>query len=249
MYEVFLNERRLLLADRCDRPFLDKKVRMEGNISAETSGEVAPGNHTEGSVYPGKMEAANLRNKVMEVTSREKMEEMVTRFREEEDGVQGDIPDPLVLCGNLPRLWKWFTGMFRLMPAAGGLVHSPRGFLFIFRKGRWDLPKGKIDRGETPLQAALREVSEETGLTRLKAGPALPSTFHLYLSDYPGKPRQWILKETHWFVMEASGREPTRPGTGEEIEEVRWLQPSESGLILANTYASLREMIRLACRL
>lgn len=130
-----------------------------------------------------------------------------------------------------------------------GLVHSPRGFLFIFRKGRWDLPKGKIDRGETPLQAALREVSEETGLTRLKAGPALPSTFHLYLSDYPGKPRQWILKETHWFVMEASGREPTRPGTGEEIEEVRWLQPSESGLILANTYASLREMIRLACRL
>lgn len=116
--------------------------------------------------------------------------------------------------------------------------------LFIYRRGKWDLPKGKIEKRETSLEAALREVTEETGLTQLEAGTPLPSTFHIYLSDYPGKPHEWILKETCWFAMQASGEEQPHPETAENIEEVRWFRPQEMDVILDNTYASLRELIR-----
>lgn len=224
MYEVFLNERRLLLADRGDLSILDDKVNLEKKSSL------------------GIKEGANTRFRMEEVTSLKEMEEVVVWFRQKEVYVT----ETRVLYGDLPRLWEWFTGMFRLMPAAGGLVHSQRGFLFIYRKGKWDLPKGKIDRWETPLQAALREVTEETGVTRLLPGPPLPSTFHIYYSDYPRKPHEWILKETHWFAMEALACDPLRPETTEDIEEARWIQPSEIIDILNNTYPSLRALIRQA---
>ena len=71
-------------------------------------------------------------------------------------------------------------------------------WLLIFRRGHWDLPKGKIDPGETPEQAAIREVQEETGLRELTLGPALPASFHTYRDQQDRR----VLKQTYWYLMD-----------------------------------------------
>ncbi len=178
----------------------------------------------------------NNRTTIVEIHTCHEIPDRIVAF------LAGDDPFRAFLSDD-PGLWNWFCQFFRLLPAAGGIVRSEKGTLFIFRRGKWDLPKGKIDRGETPEIAALREVTEETGLTRLNIDGHCPSTWHIYPSDYPGKPREWILKETSWFTMRAEGEEEPVPETGEDIEQVRWFTPAEISEVRANTFASLRGVI------
>jgi len=134
-----------------------------------------------------------------------------------------------------------FRLMFRDIKAAGGLVKDPEGkLLFILRLGKWDLPKGKLEKNETPKEGALREVTEETGLSHLKISKQLPSTFHIYLN----KTGEAILKETYWFEMIYEGNEKPVPQTEEAILAAQWFQKDQLEIILKNTYASLREMIQ-----
>lgn len=131
-----------------------------------------------------------------------------------------------------------FFGLFRYLEAAGGLVFNPSGEgLFIFRRGKWDLPKGKIDPGETPLEAALREVREETGLENLQPGPSLPSTFHTYREK--GKR---ILKQTYWFVMDTPNL-TLIPQTEEDIEKAAWFEISSFLSRKPDLYNSIREVV------
>jgi ADP-ribose pyrophosphatase YjhB (NUDIX family) len=133
-----------------------------------------------------------------------------------------------------------FSSLFRKIKAAGGLVRNPDGnILFIFRLGAWDLPKGKLKKNEGIEEGALREVTEETGLSSLRIIYPLPSTYHIY-TDRKGRA---CLKETYWFEMMYEGVEIPVPQTEEDITEVRWFEPNNLGLVLDNTYASLREMI------
>ncbi len=203
MYEVFLNERRLILSGTTDQVIVDKKIR------------------------------------IITVATEKQLTCEVAQFLTGEE-------ECLLLQGDVYRLWEWFRRGFKELPAAGGIVRSPKGVLFIFRRGKWDLPKGKTDKNETHEEAALREVTEETGLTQLSITSTCRSTWHIYLSDYPGKKKEWILKETHWFFMQASADEKSCPETAEDIEEVRWFTPEEVGEVLQNTYASLKNLIRLA---
>lgn len=130
------------------------------------------------------------------------------------------------------------------LPAAGGLVQNQDGsWLFIKRFGKWDLPKGKIEKRETPEIAAIREVEEECGISGLRIKLKLDSTYHLYRSPYLNYPGNLVFKETKWFLMEYSGTEIPQPQTEEHIEEVRWVSRSELDSILAETYLSLRELI------
>ncbi len=149
----------------------------------------------------------------------------------------------LVLTGDETLIWKEFRKLFLVVPAAGGIVKKENTWLFLFRKGKWDLPKGKQDEGETPEMTALREVREETGLWNLTIGGTLPPTWHLYQSSCKGNTGTWILKETRWFSMQATGSEPTVPETAEEILEVRWFHREELAEVLGNTYASLIKLI------
>mgnify|MGYP005624582943 CR=1 FL=1 len=145
------------------------------------------------------------------------------------------------------QFFKIFRQAFSELPAAGGIVVSNGRLLFILRNGKWDLPKGKIDAGETPYQAALREVAEECGISAQFIIKSLPSTFHIYTSTYPKTRGIWIFKETFWFEMQHNGKEEPAPQYSEGITEVKWFLKSELGEVLANTYENLKQIIHLYC--
>ncbi len=131
--------------------------------------------------------------------------------------------------------------LFKPIKAAGGIVRNTNGeILFIFRHGLWDLPKGKLDGAETPEQAALREVEEETGLTDLRILQKLPSTFHVYTTERKGKT---YLKETFWYEMAYHGSETPVPQLEESITEVRWFRETDLTSIRNATFASIRELM------
>jgi 8-oxo-dGTP pyrophosphatase MutT (NUDIX family) len=110
--------------------------------------------------------------------------------------------------------------------------------LVIRRKGRLDLPKGKVDADETVNDGAIREVMEECGLARVELARPLTVTWH----TYERKGRQW-LKRTDWFLMRASSRQPTEPEAEEFIEEVMWFKRDEVREMRHETYPSLRRVL------
>ena len=118
---------------------------------------------------------------------------------------------------NIEEIWEDFTHMFKVIEAAGGLVKNKNNeLLFIRRMGKWDLPKGKIEKGESLEQAALREVEEETGLKELILEEFLNNTFHIYTERNGEK----ILKTTYWFKMTYVGNSQPIPQKEEGISEV-----------------------------
>ncbi len=124
-----------------------------------------------------------------------------------------------VYSSNYDQLVADFFANYRLIEAAGGVVSDETGkILVIFRRDSWDLPKGKIDEGETPEQAAIREVEEETGLTALTLHEPITQTYHTYRD---GKNRR-ILKRTYWYKM-TTHRQPLVPQTEEDIEIAEWV--------------------------
>jgi 8-oxo-dGTP pyrophosphatase MutT (NUDIX family) len=146
----------------------------------------------------------------------------------------------VVLCSDVISVWHRWTALFTLSVAAGGVVHEPGGnILVIFRRGKWDLPKGKLDADETPEQAAIREVEEECGIHGLSLGRLVQVTFHTYTEK-----KKSILKKTFWYSMDYDGRELPVPQEEEDIEAVEWMSPEEvRSKVFANTYRSVREVL------
>lgn len=150
-------------------------------------------------------------------------------------------------CRIAPELAKAVLGSMANVDAAGGLVSDRHGrFLFIRRFGRWDLPKGGIEKKEAPREAAVREVKEECGLDQLEIVRELPVTRHIYRSGYLPVENNWVLKKTVWYAMRHNGSGLVSPQTEEGIEEVRWFEKDEVAEVFASTYASLRKMLH-AC--
>lgn len=144
---------------------------------------------------------------------------------------------------DLSLLWNDFKACFKVLEAGGGYVQNDKGELLVFyRRGSWDLPKGKIDPGETPEQAAVREVQEETGLVNLDLGVFLGHTYHTY--ELKG---ERILKITWWYRMQTSDSKLI-PQTEEDIEEIAWVEPASwlSGDVAV--YPNIREVIETALR-
>ena len=137
-------------------------------------------------------------------------------------------------------LFSTFRQCFKSIDAAGGLVRNNQGeILLIFRRGKWDLPKGKMEEGESPEETALREVQEECGLQGIRVNQFLKSTFHVYnLND------QLILKKTDWYEMEYSGKDSPTPQSSEDITEVRWIKPNDLQEVFSNTFSSILEVIQ-----
>ena len=156
-----------------------------------------------------------------------------------------DIAMNFVIQNEHPlQLWQSFKNQLIELPAAGGLVmNENRDLLFIKRLGVWDLPKGKIEKKESAEKAAVREVTEECGLSDLEIIKQLESTFHIYRSPYHKYPHNLILKETKWFLMNCLNNQSLIPQKEENIEEARWFSLDEIDLIKQNTYSSIKEFL------
>ena len=127
---------------------------------------------------------------------------------------------------------------FRMAPAAGGVVAVDGKFVSIMRHGIPDLPKGHIEKGESPEQAALREVEEETGISHLQIVKALPSTWHCYLEH-----DMWTLKRTYWYLMGTTETVQPKPQTEEGITEIKLIGNEEIEDFLKETFRSISEIL------
>lgn len=131
---------------------------------------------------------------------------------------------------------------FERIIAAGGVVTNKHGdVLMIFRRGKWDLPKGKFEEGETIEACAEREVREETGLRHLHLRRFLLITYHTY--EQKGVS---YLKATHWFAFESSDEQALRPQIEEDIAEAEWSDKSALSAHMNNTFALIRDVLAAA---
>jgi 8-oxo-dGTP pyrophosphatase MutT (NUDIX family) len=126
---------------------------------------------------------------------------------------------------------------FQIIYAAGGLVTKGNQILFIKRSGKWDLPKGKVDKGEDKKAAALREVWEECGI-KAKLIQKIESVWHTYTQNKIN-----TLKKTTWYEMECLDDSQMKPQTEEDITKVKWVGADERAKILANSYASITYVV------
>jgi 8-oxo-dGTP pyrophosphatase MutT (NUDIX family) len=127
---------------------------------------------------------------------------------------------------------------FKMAPAAGGIVVKNGKIVTITRHDIPDLPKGHIEKGESPEQAALREVEEETGIGKLQIVKPLPSTWHCYFEH-----EEWKLKRTYWYLMQSEAELQAKPQTEEGISEVKLIGAEEIDSFLKRTFRSISEIL------
>ena len=140
-----------------------------------------------------------------------------------------------IFSDDIDAVWASFLNYFKHIKAAGGIVRNPQDdILFIFRLGKWDLPKGKMEEGESKEESAIREIEEECSITNLQLKRFLMPTFHIYYL------REYIVKETFWFEVFYDGVELPLPQTEEGIETVEWKKECEIPQLLENSYPNIK---------
>tara|TARA_B110000259_G_scaffold47625_1_gene55497 strand:- start:1487 stop:2083 length:597 start_codon:yes stop_codon:yes gene_type:complete len=137
------------------------------------------------------------------------------------------------------KLEKHFLKHFPVVEAAGGLVeHTDGRYLFIYRNDKWDLPKGKIEKNEVIIDAAIREVTEETGVGDLMVTKPLNTTYHVFNSK--GK---FKLKKTYWFLMKSNYNAPLVPQEEENIQAAVWRPRADFPLLMENAYENIKILL------
>ena len=155
-----------------------------------------------------------------------------------------EIKTLYILHENEDQLFEIIKSCFTIVEAAGGVVRRNDGrILAIFRRGKWDLPKGKVEKGEFYKQTAIREVQEECGLTQLELGKKLTETYHVYYEN-----DKKILKRTIWYEMQLLTDENPVLQTEEGITDYKWLDYNNISDIMKNTYESLKDIFTLITR-
>ncbi|MDR6783041.1 NUDIX hydrolase [Pedobacter africanus] len=148
----------------------------------------------------------------------------------------------VLLDADPKALFKKIRKSCLIIKAAGGLVASTKGnYLFIFRNKKWDLPKGKVEKGEKMKEAALREVEEECGVKIWTNDEKLCKTYHVYTLG-----SKIVLKKTNWYSMTVKGEPKLIPQREEGITKANWLNKTELAPILANTYPSIMDVLEAA---
>ena len=141
---------------------------------------------------------------------------------------------------NTTELLETFKAQLEVILAAGGLVYTDENeLLLIHRLGHWDLPKGKLDEGETLEECALREINEETGAGFLTLEKLLHVTYHTYQQD-----GRKILKESHWYLVKAGEKTPLTPQTNENIAQCLWVPMAEIQPYIDGAFASVADVLR-----
>jgi len=146
----------------------------------------------------------------------------------------------ILLHSDIEKLKSSFIKKFILIKASGGLVINDDGeLLFIYRRGKWDLPKGKADPGESLEICAIREVKEETGLEKVIIKKHLITTYHTYTEG--GK---HFLKETSWYLMHSPNQGTLHPQTDEQISEAVWVTRNQLSMYTDNTYLLIKDVLK-----
>ena len=150
-----------------------------------------------------------------------------------------------LFSADYEKLKEDFQQLFHLVLAAGGVVKNEKNeILFIYRRGHWDFPKGKLNIINNVLEgrqkAAIREVMEETGIERIDIVGKAGKTHHIFFEK-----GERYLKTTFWFEMRAPKNQPLTPQTEEDITEVRWFLPDELDKVRGLLYPSLMKLIDL----
>lgn len=150
-----------------------------------------------------------------------------------------------IVSSDLNSLLELFKSKFYYIEAAGGFIEKDNEFLFIHRQGIWDLPKGKLEKGETIKNAAIRECEEECGIKQLTITKQLSSSFHLYKYK-----KGFALKQSYWFYMKSDYSKKLTPQLEEDIDEVKWFSKHEiETIIIKHTYYTIRDVINEALQI
>ncbi len=150
-----------------------------------------------------------------------------------------------IVSSDLFALLELFKTKFYYIEAAGGLIEKDNQFLFIHRQGKWDLPKGKLEKGESLKHCAIRECEEECGIKRLVIIKQLSSTFHIYKYK-----KGFAIKQSYWFYMKSDYSKKLTPQIEEDIDEVKWFSKNEiETIILNDTYFTISEVVKQALQI
>ena len=137
---------------------------------------------------------------------------------------------------NAEKLESFLREKIKVVEAAGGLVYNDKKeILFIRRNKKWDLPKGKVEKGETYQKAAIREVMEETGVQNLEIRDFLMTTYHVFTRN-----DKFRLKITYWYEMFSDYDGPLTPQSDEGIKKVRWKNFEKSQKALQDSYENIK---------
>jgi 8-oxo-dGTP pyrophosphatase MutT (NUDIX family) len=215
--KVTINEKLLHIVDKAD--WVTQKVFNEAAVeiapadlaSADLSGVIV--------IKQAPLESLELLVKIIEVR---KMKKLNTVY---------------FLVDDVETAKTFLKSLFKIVKAAGGLVTKRDKVLMIFRLGRWDLPKGKLNRNEKSREAAKREVEEECSIT-VEVHEKLCTTWHGFVLD-----GNWALKKTTWYKMKCINDAFMTPQKEEGIEDIRWMSSDELEKALQNTYRNIREVI------
>ena len=149
------------------------------------------------------------------------------------------VQDYVLIDADPQKLFKKIKKSCELIKAAGGLVKSAKGnYLFIFRNKKWDLPKGKVEKGEKMKDAGLREVEEECGVKIYTNDQKLCKTYHVYTLN-----NKLVLKKTNWYSMTVKAEPKLIPQKEEGITKAVWLGVDELKPVLKNTFPSIVQVL------
>ncbi len=137
---------------------------------------------------------------------------------------------------NIGTTLEELKSSFKFIQASGGVVKKEDRVLLIKRLGKWDLPKGKLEKGETEEEGAAREVEEETGV-KVSLNDKIGDSWHTYI-----RKEKLVLKQTHWFRMTCIDDSTLAPQTDEDIETVEWMTPEQVHEAMIDSYRSIRNV-------
>lgn len=152
---------------------------------------------------------------------------------------KAEFHSAIIWNSDFEKLKKLFFKHFIHIEAAGGIVQNEKKeILFIFRRGKWDLPKGKIEKKEAIEECAQREIEEETGVKGLTLKREIGQTYHTY--DEFGK---HIIKTSHWFYYTCNSNQQLHTQTEEGITETKWIKTKDIKQPMQNTYENIKEIL------
>jgi 8-oxo-dGTP pyrophosphatase MutT (NUDIX family) len=155
---------------------------------------------------------------------------------------RGELPMAVLRSPNPETVMEQVKSHFTEFVAAGGLITNATGeVLLMFRRGKWDMPKGKQDEGESLEACALREVQEETGLQNIRLGHLITETWHYYSLK-----EKRILKHSYWYRMYFTGTELTIPQIEEDIVDIQWIRPDNLGKYMQYSYQNIVDVVAKA---